>query len=60
MMTKVKCPACDAEVEWTEKNAYRPFCSLRCKQIDLGAWADEKYTIPVTQQTEHGEENPSA
>ena len=27
--------------------AFRPFCSERCKQIDLGAWAEEKYTIPA-------------
>ncbi|MEY3263761.1 MAG: hypothetical protein RL717_1238, partial [Pseudomonadota bacterium] len=27
-------------------NKYRPFCSDRCKQIDLGAWAEEKYVIP--------------
>jgi hypothetical protein len=33
-------------VEWTEANKYRPFCSERCQQIDLGAWAEEKYTIP--------------
>lgn len=42
----VNCPTCGAKVEWTEANKYRPFCSERCKQIDLGAWADEKYTIP--------------
>ncbi|SFU29498.1 DNA gyrase inhibitor YacG [Pseudoduganella namucuonensis] len=46
-MTVVECPTCSAKVEWTEKNKYRPFCSERCKQIDLGAWAEEKYAIPV-------------
>jgi endogenous inhibitor of DNA gyrase (YacG/DUF329 family) len=46
-MTVVNCPTCSKKVEWTEKNLYRPFCSLRCKQIDLGAWAEEKYTIPA-------------
>jgi hypothetical protein len=45
-MTLVSCPTCAKKVEWTETNAYRPFCSHRCKQIDLGAWAEEKYTIP--------------
>ncbi|MDL2285035.1 DNA gyrase inhibitor YacG [Oxalobacter sp. OttesenSCG-928-P03] len=59
MATTVKCPGCRAEVEWVEKNTYRPFCSERCKQIDLGAWADEKYTVPVVEQTELGEENES-
>jgi endogenous inhibitor of DNA gyrase (YacG/DUF329 family) len=29
------------------KTSYRPFCSERCKKIDLGAWAEEKYAIPA-------------
>lgn len=45
-MATVNCPTCGAKVEWTEANKYRPFCSERCKQIDLGAWAEEKYVIP--------------
>ena len=45
-MPVVSCPTCGTKVEWTEANAFRPFCSERCKQIDLGAWAEEKYTIP--------------
>jgi endogenous inhibitor of DNA gyrase (YacG/DUF329 family) len=45
-MTVVACPTCNKKVEWTEANKFRPFCSERCKQIDLGAWAEEKYTIP--------------
>ena len=32
---------------WDPGNAYRPFCSERCKMIDLGAWATESYKIPV-------------
>ncbi|BEV13529.1 DNA gyrase inhibitor YacG [Herbaspirillum huttiense] len=47
MATIVDCPTCGTKVEWSEKNKYRPFCSERCKQIDLGAWAEEKYTIPA-------------
>ena len=46
-MTVVNCPTCAAKVEWTAANKYRQFCSDRCKQIDLGAWAEEKYTIPA-------------
>lgn len=42
---KVKCPICRAPVSW-EGNPHRPFCSERCKLIDLGAWAEEKYRIP--------------
>ena len=40
-----------------EKNTFRPFCSERCKQIDLGAWADEKYAIPAVEPAGSGEEN---
>jgi endogenous inhibitor of DNA gyrase (YacG/DUF329 family) len=47
MVTVVECPQCGKKVEWTEKNPFRPFCSERCKQIDLGAWAAEKYVIPA-------------
>jgi len=32
-------------VRWTPENKFRPFCSARCKQLDLGAWAAEKYRI---------------
>ncbi len=46
-MAVVDCPTCSKKVEWTEENKFRPFCSERCKQIDLGAWASEKYTIPA-------------
>jgi endogenous inhibitor of DNA gyrase (YacG/DUF329 family) len=45
MVAIVNCPTCSGKVEWTEANKYRPFCSERCKQIDLGAWAEEKYKI---------------
>lgn len=48
MVTVVDCPTCSKKVEWTEANKFRPFCSERCKQIDLGAWAEEKYVIPGT------------
>ena len=47
MVAIVDCPTCARKVEWTEASKFRPFCSLRCKQIDLGAWAEEKYVIPV-------------
>ena len=45
-MTVVACPTCGKKVEWTPANKFRPFCSERCKQIDLGAWAEEKYRVP--------------
>lgn len=44
---KVACPTCNKVVEWRPENAWRPFCSERCKMIDLGEWADEKFKLPV-------------
>lgn len=46
MATVVDCPTCGKKVEWIETNMFRPFCCERCKQIDLGAWAEQKYVIP--------------
>ena len=42
----VKCPTCQTNVEWSEQSTYRPFCSDRCRLIDLGDWANEKHAIP--------------
>lgn len=44
---KVKCPQCQKEIEYSSQNPYRPFCSERCKLIDLGEWADQKYSVPA-------------
>ncbi len=44
--TTVKCPNCQADVEWNDKAFYRPFCSKRCKLIDFGDWAEERHNIP--------------
>lgn len=42
----VECPTCGAPVEWSAESKFRPFCSDRCKLIDLGAWASEEHKIP--------------
>jgi len=43
----VKCPTCGKPAVWDkQKNPARPFCSDRCRLIDLGAWADESHRIP--------------
>jgi endogenous inhibitor of DNA gyrase (YacG/DUF329 family) len=55
MTTIVDCPTCGAKVTWGEMSPFRPFCSNRCKQIDLGAWAEEKYTIPAVNLPEDPE-----
>ncbi|MDR2259390.1 MAG: DNA gyrase inhibitor YacG [Azoarcus sp.] len=43
----VRCPQCGKESTWSAANPYRPFCSARCKQIDLGAWASGQYRVPA-------------
>ncbi len=43
----VPCPQCGKAVEWTPEAPWRPFCSERCKLIDLGAWASESYRVPT-------------
>lgn len=41
------CPICDRDVVARSGNAAFPFCSPRCKTIDLGKWLDEEYRVPV-------------
>lgn len=45
----VPCPRCGAQVAWIGENRFRPFCSERCKLIDLGDWATEKYRVPAAE-----------
>ena len=45
MALQVSCPHCGRRHEW-QGNPFRPFCSERCKLIDLGAWLKEKHSIP--------------
>ncbi|MCM2281372.1 MAG: DNA gyrase inhibitor YacG [Bdellovibrionaceae bacterium] len=54
---KVKCPRCKQETEYVKENPFRPFCSERCKLIDLGQWADGKYAVPVTDPNELDDEH---
>jgi hypothetical protein len=44
-------------IEWSEENRFRPFCSERCKLIDLGQWANEAYRVPDTTPDTAGHEN---
>ena len=43
----VTCPACGGPSLYAPSNPYRPFCSQRCKQHDLGAWASETFRVPT-------------
>ena len=42
----VRCPACAGPSLYSSANPYRPFCSARCKGVDLGAWASEEFKLP--------------
>ncbi|MCY7389175.1 MAG: DNA gyrase inhibitor YacG [Burkholderiales bacterium] len=52
----VRCPQCSKSMEYRIDNLSRPFCSARCKMIDLGAWAEERYAIagPTSSSGEPG------
>ncbi len=56
MRKKVRCPTCRRPTPWAG-NAYRPFCSERCKLRDLGNWASERYRFPgPSAESEHAED----
>jgi len=42
----VRCPACGGASVYAPTNPFRPFCSERCKNMDLGAWASEEFRVP--------------
>lgn len=44
-MKLVNCPQCGTPTPYSSANAERPFCSKRCRMIDLGEWASEGYQI---------------
>ena len=48
---KIKCPQCGRLTLFSSENPFRPFCSERCRLLDLGQWADESYRIPVEQSS---------
>ncbi len=46
MIPRVECPTCHRAVEWSDANPFRPFCSERCRLVDLGAWFSGARAIP--------------
>lgn len=57
-MKTVACPTCGAPAVFAPSNAARPFCSDRCRLIDLGAWASETYRVAVEAAPEAEEPPP--
>jgi endogenous inhibitor of DNA gyrase (YacG/DUF329 family) len=54
------CPTCNRQVDWQD-NPFRPFCSERCKLLDLGKWVSEEYRVPwkpVADETYGEDEQP--
>jgi endogenous inhibitor of DNA gyrase (YacG/DUF329 family) len=49
-----RCPICKEPVKPREENRAFPFCSPRCKQVELGKWLNEEYRVP----TEEDDEDP--
>ena len=59
----VRCPGCGGESVYAASNPSRPFCSERCRNADLGAWASEGYRVPAQpspEDADEGELPPSA
>ena len=50
MTVQVKCPTCRREIVYDAGSPFRPFCSERCRLIDLGAWSQESFRIPVVEE----------
>lgn len=52
MMARIRCPRCH---HWSSlhDNPFKPFCSERCKLIELGHWIEEKYRIPAETVDQH-------
>ena len=48
----VACPHCQAPVRFEPSARWRPFCSARCREADLGAWASESFRIPAAPPTD--------
>jgi len=57
---EVRCPTCGGKSLFAPENRWRPFCSERCRSIDLGAWASESYRVPVKPDPEDDESPPAA
>lgn len=52
---RVPCPTCGKPVEWSAETLWRPFCSERCRLIDLGEWLDESHRIPGKESESDGD-----
>jgi endogenous inhibitor of DNA gyrase (YacG/DUF329 family) len=57
-MSLVTCGICRKKFETTESKSL-PFCSDRCRQVDLGRWLGERYSLPETRTGDEDDEEES-
>ena len=55
----VRCPQCGGDSVYAPTNKWRPFCSERCRQMDLGAWASESFRVAATPPQDPDELGPN-
>ncbi|MGI8917658.1 MAG: DNA gyrase inhibitor YacG [Pyrinomonadaceae bacterium] len=53
----MNCPICGKPVVWKD-NPFRPFCSERCKLVDLGRWVSDEYSVPGSALPQDSNDNP--
>jgi endogenous inhibitor of DNA gyrase (YacG/DUF329 family) len=58
-MPTIRCPVCEKPFD-SEHSAAMPFCSDRCKQIDLSRWLDERYSMPVERPEDADDDGTAA
>jgi endogenous inhibitor of DNA gyrase (YacG/DUF329 family) len=54
----VTCPTCKGPSRYAPDNPFRPFCGERCRDIDLGAWADERFRVAAPDPDPDGDDGP--
>ncbi len=57
---EVSCPSCGEPALFDPSNPWRPFCSERCRSVDLGAWASERFRVPAEAPTDDETPAPPA
>lgn len=58
-MTSAQCPTCKKAAAARKTNPSFPFCSTRCKTVDLGKWLSEEYRVPAGAVGDGGEGDES-
>ena len=56
----IRCPGCGGDSVYAPSNPHRPFCSPRCRGVDLGTWASEGYRVPAPPSADDDDLRPPA